>query len=65
LQGKKSPDWRFLRVLGAKRDKLPGEDLAFRELDTRYAGELGRAIETIGRLAEELGRERGLVWALK
>jgi hypothetical protein len=31
-----------------------------RELDTRYAGELGRATETIGRLTEELGRERGI-----
>jgi hypothetical protein len=31
-----------------------------RELDTRYAGELRGAAETIGRLTEELGRERGI-----
>jgi hypothetical protein len=30
------------------------------ELDTRYAGELRGATETIGRLTEELGRERSL-----
>jgi hypothetical protein len=28
-----------------------------RELDTKYAGELRGATETIGRLTEELGRE--------
>jgi hypothetical protein len=31
-----------------------------RALDTRYAGELRGADETIGRLTEELGRERGI-----
>jgi hypothetical protein len=34
--------------------------LRIRELDTRYAGELRSANETIGRLTEELGRERGI-----
>jgi hypothetical protein len=34
--------------------------VGIRELDTKYAGELGRATETIGRLTEELGRERGI-----
>jgi hypothetical protein len=34
--------------------------VGIRELDTRYAGELSGAAETIGRLTEELGRERGI-----
>jgi hypothetical protein len=36
-----------------------------RELDTRYAGELRSASETIGRLTEELGRERGISQELR
>jgi hypothetical protein len=34
--------------------------VGIRELDTKYAGELRGATETIGRLTEELGRERGI-----
>ncbi|MDR0623982.1 MAG: hypothetical protein LBG10_06075 [Treponema sp.] len=34
--------------------------LDIRALDSRYAGELRGAAETIGRLTEELGRERGI-----
>jgi hypothetical protein len=34
--------------------------VGIRELDNRYAGELRGATETIGRLTEELGRERGI-----
>jgi hypothetical protein len=38
----------------------PGGSLGTGELDTKYAGELRGAAETIGRLTEELDQERGI-----